>query len=112
VTAAFNLNVLSAINTEFNADFDLDQFEHVVVFDEENSWIEMRLRSRRAQRVTVRTLDLTLDFAEGEEILTEISTKFRSEMVDDELVAAGFSVEGCYTDPDRDFRVTLARPKG
>ncbi len=72
----------------------------------------MRLRSLADQRVEVTGLGLTLDFADGEEIRTEISTKFRHDALDGELVAAGFSVEGVYTDPDGDFRVTLARPKG
>jgi L-histidine N-alpha-methyltransferase len=111
VTAAFDRNVLAVINTEFGANFDLDRFEHVACFDEERSWIEMRLRSVGAQRVDVPALGLTIEFADGEEILTEISTKFRHEVIDGELSAAGFGVEEVYTDPGGDFRVTLARLK-
>jgi dimethylhistidine N-methyltransferase len=112
VTAAFNLNVLAVINAEFGADFDLTHFSHVALFDEEHSWIEMRLRSVCDQRVTIAALDMTLDLAAGEEIRTEISTKFQNDVLDGELVAAGFSIDGVFTDPDGDFRVTLARPKG
>jgi len=111
VTAAFDRNVLAVINTEFGANFDLSRFEHVARFDEEHSWIEMRLRSLGAQAVDVPALGLSLDFADGEEILTEISTKFRHEVIDGELSAAGYGVEEVYTDPDGDFRVTLARLK-
>ena len=45
VTAEFNKNVLAVLNTELGADFDLDAFEHVAVWDAEQEWIEMRLRS-------------------------------------------------------------------
>ena len=53
VTAEFNLNVLRVINRELDADFDVDAFEHVAVWDAEREWIEMRLRSLRDQTVTV-----------------------------------------------------------
>jgi L-histidine N-alpha-methyltransferase len=110
VTAAFDLNVLAVINTEFGANFDLDAFTHRALFDEENSWIEMRLRSTADQRVEIPSLGLVVELAEGEEIRTEISAKFRHESLDDELEAAGLSIEGVFTDPAGDFRLTLARP--
>lgn len=112
VTAAFNRNVLAVINHEFGANFDLERFEHVALFDEANSWIEMRLRSLGTQRVTVPALGMSIVFADGEEIRTEISTKFRHEVIDAELSSAGFGIEEVYTDPDGDFRVSLARLKG
>ena len=65
VTAAFNLNVLHVVNRELGGTFDVDRFEHVAVWDAEREWIEMRLRSRGAQRVDVRALDLTVEFADG-----------------------------------------------
>ena len=49
VTAAFNKNVLAVLNAELGADFDLDAFEHVAVWDAGHEWIEMRLRSTAAQ---------------------------------------------------------------
>ena len=51
VTADFNKNVLAVLNTELGADFDLDAFEHVAVWDASAEWIEMRLRSLAAQTV-------------------------------------------------------------
>ena len=53
VTAEFNLNILRVVNRELDADFDLEQFEHVAFYDEQREWIEMRLRARRAQSVRV-----------------------------------------------------------
>ena len=108
VTAAFNKNVLSVIDGRLNADFDPDAFDHVAVWDAENEWIEMRLRARRAMTVHVADLDLEVEFAEGEEMRTEISAKFRVEGITDELVAAGFDVTRVFTDTDDRFAVVLA----
>uniref|UniRef100_UPI00403FD113 L-histidine N(alpha)-methyltransferase n=1 Tax=Streptomyces sp. DSM 41033 TaxID=3448655 RepID=UPI00403FD113 len=58
VTAAFNKNVLSVVNRELGADFPLEDFEHVAVWNPEQRWIEMRLRARRALNVKIRELDL------------------------------------------------------
>ena len=77
VTAEFNRNVLHVLNRELGADFDVDAFEHVALWDAEQEWIEMRLRARRAMTVHVPALDLTVEFAAGEEMRTEISAKFR-----------------------------------
>jgi len=110
VTAAFNRNLLAVLNRELGADFPVDRFEHLAVWDADNRWIEMRLRATRAMRVTLPALDLAVDFAEGEQMRTEISAKFTSEQVRDELSRAGMRVTGLWTDPAGDYLVTLARP--
>ena len=110
VTAAFNQNVLTVVNRELDADADLAAFEHVARWDAENSWIEMLLRSTRDQVVHVDALDLDVPFAAGEDLRTEVSTKFRVEQVVAELAAAGLRAAETWTDPDGDFAVTLATP--
>ena len=109
VTAAFNLNLLAVLNRELGADFDVDRFRHVAVWDEERSRIEMRLAATEAMTVKVPEIDLVAEFAAGEEMRTEISTKFTADRVADELAAAGMQVEGRWTDPAGDYLVTLAR---
>ena len=89
VTADFNRNVLRVLNRELDADFDLGAFEHVAFFDEANSWIEMRLRAKGAQTVTIDGADLVVEFADGEELRTEVSAKFTRAAVDRELGDAG-----------------------
>lgn len=110
ITAAFNKNVLSVLNAEFGADFDLASFDHVALWNEEHSWIEMRLRSRHDHVVDIAGLGLSLPIRAGEEILTEISAKFTPEQVGAELAAASFVVGATYTDADGDFLLTLAHP--
>jgi L-histidine N-alpha-methyltransferase len=110
VTAAFNKNVLAVLNAELGADFDLDAFEHVAVWDAEREWIEMRLRAASAQSVLVRDLGLTVGFAAGEEMRTEVSAKFRKAGVAAELAVAGLAVRSWWTDPGRQFGLSLAVP--
>jgi L-histidine N-alpha-methyltransferase len=110
VTAEFNRNVLLAINRELDADFDPDAFEHVAFFDEDESWIEMRLRALGEQRVSIPGADLELTLPDGEEIRTEVSTKFTRERLERELGDAGMRIEAFFTDADGYFALTLAAP--
>ncbi|WP_405485864.1 L-histidine N(alpha)-methyltransferase [Nocardia sp. NBC_00511] len=109
VTAEFNRNVLHVLNARLGANFDPEQFVHVAVWDAENEWIEMRLEASRAMTVTVAELDLTVEFAAGEQLRTEISAKFRREVLESELTAAGFDTERVWTDPDDRFALVLAQ---
>ncbi|MFF4056079.1 L-histidine N(alpha)-methyltransferase [Streptomyces sp. NPDC001668] len=108
VTAAFNKNVLTVVNRELGADFDPGAFDHVALWDAENEWIEMRLRSRTEQTVKVPALDLAVDFAAGEELYTEISAKFRKEGVRSELSAAGLELAHWWTDTEGRFALSLS----
>lgn len=111
VTAEFNKNVLAVINRELDGDFDLDAFTHVAVWDAVNEWIEMRLRAHGAQTVKIPALDLTADFAEGEEMRTEVSAKFREEGVRRELAAAGLDLTHWWTDADGRYALSLSMPQ-
>jgi L-histidine Nalpha-methyltransferase len=110
VTAAFNLNLLTVLNRALDADFDVGAFEHVAVWNARDRWIEMRLRSCREQTVCLRGLGLEVQFAAGEELLTEISAKFEADAVEKELWEAGLVVEHRWTDEAGDFLLALARP--
>ncbi len=109
VTADFNRNVLRVINRELGADFEPEGFQHVAVWDARREWIEMRLRASKEYRVTVPALDLTVDFADGEELRTEISAKFHPDGIRAELAAAGFTATRRWTDSYGRFMVTLAQ---
>ncbi len=110
ITAAFNKNVLSVLNHELGADFDPDMFEHVARWDAGQEWIEMRLRATSPQTVRLPAIDLTAEFAAGEEMRTEVSAKFRREGVTRELAAAGFTLDRWWTDRQGRFGLSLARP--
>jgi L-histidine N-alpha-methyltransferase len=110
VTAAFNRNVLAVLDRELKADFDPGAFDHVALWNAQEEWIEMRLRSRVDQVVTVAEIDLEVRFAAGEDLRTEVSAKFRRSGVQRELAAAGLAMTHWWTDPDGDFGLSLAVP--
>ncbi|OBI57279.1 L-histidine N(alpha)-methyltransferase [Mycobacterium sp. E787] len=108
VTARFNRNVLAVINRQLDADFDVDAYHHVARWNADEERIEMWLRAGRRQRVRVGAMDLTVDFADGEEMLTEVSCKFRPDGVSAELAGAGLRRIRWWTDGAGDFGLSLA----
>jgi L-histidine N-alpha-methyltransferase len=108
VTAEFNRNVLRVLNASLGADFDPAAFEHVAFFDEANSWIEMRLRAKGAQRVRIAGAALEVTFDDGEELRTEISAKFTHDAVARELDGAGLQLDAFHTDGDGLFGLAVA----
>jgi L-histidine N-alpha-methyltransferase len=108
VTAEFNRNVLRVLNRELGADFDVDRFRHVARWNADDERIEMWLRSAGVQTVTVPALGLTVPFGDGEEMRTEISSKFRPEGVAAELARAGFELRCWWTDGAGDFGLSLS----
>jgi L-histidine Nalpha-methyltransferase len=110
VTAEFNKNVLNVLNRELGGDFDLDCFEHVARFDELDERMDIRLRSLCEQEVHLADLDLTVCFADGEEMRTEISTKFSRPRLEAVYADAGLELTGWFTDAAGDYALTLAKP--
>jgi L-histidine Nalpha-methyltransferase len=111
VTAEFNKNILHVLNNELGADFDPDNFDHMALWDPEAEWIEMRLRSAVAQDVRLPAIGLTASFAEGEQMRTEVSAKFRKDGVAAELAAAGLQLRSWLTDADGRFALSLSVPR-
>src|SRR4029079_3481455 len=109
VTAEFNKNVLAVLNRELDADFDIDSFEHVARWDPENLWVDIRLRSQANQVVNVGALDMLVPFAAGEEMRTEISTKFLRPGLEGIYAEAGLELTDWWTDPEGLFALSLAR---
>ncbi len=110
VTAEFNRNVLRVLNEQLGGDFDPDRFRHVALWNEDEQWIEMRLRAEEATEVTLTGADIVVQFDEGEDLLTEISAKFTPQRVERELRDAGFVVDGMWGADDGEFLLTLAHP--
>jgi dimethylhistidine N-methyltransferase len=77
VTAQFNLNVLTRLNRELGADFDLEAFSHRAFYNSERRRIEMHLVSARPQKVHI--AGRVIEFAAGETIHTENSYKYTIE---------------------------------
>jgi L-histidine Nalpha-methyltransferase len=110
VTADFNRNVLHVLNRQLGGDFDPERFRHVALWNEDEQWIEMRLRAAEALEVFLAGAGITVRFEEGEDLLTEISAKFTPEQVERELEDAGFVVEGMWGADEGEFLLSLAHP--
>jgi L-histidine Nalpha-methyltransferase len=104
VTAAFNLNLLTRINRELGADFQVNQFWHYAFYNPAAGRIEMHLVSRKEQRVRIGAD--TFAFAEGESIRTEYSYKYNLTDLRHLASAGGFEVRQVWTD-DRPFFCVL-----
>ena len=105
VTAAFNLNLLTRINRELGADFDLEKWRHRALYNEAQGRVEMHLVSRVAQQVTVQ--GQTFRFAGGETIHTENSYKYSVAEFRDLAARAGFTTDTVWVDADRLFSLHL-----
>lgn len=109
VTAAFNLNMLEHLNRRFEGNFDLTQFAHRAFYNETEQQIEMHLKSERSQTVQLKSLNLTINFAPGETILTEISRKFNLETIQTQLTAKGLVPIQTWTDTNQWFGLLLCQ---
>jgi dimethylhistidine N-methyltransferase len=98
VTAAFNKNILSRINTELAADFDLENFEHWETYNPETGTAKSFLVAKKAMDVTVEKLGLQITFEPWETIHTEISQKYDDKTVEWLAAQAGLDIETSFTD--------------
>jgi dimethylhistidine N-methyltransferase len=109
VTAEFNRNILARLNREFDANFEVDRFRHIPVWNRRQSRIEAYLESTIAQTAFIPALELDVSFAPGERIHTEISYKYTDEMIESILRDSGFALEHTWCDRQKWFGVHLAR---
>jgi L-histidine N-alpha-methyltransferase len=112
VTAAFTRNVLVVLNRELDADFAVDAFDHVALWDPLRERMDLRLRVNGDQAVDVADAGVALELRDGEEIRIEISTKFRIPALAAEVTGAGFRIRQLWTDRAGDFGVLLASVDG
>lgn len=111
VTAEFNLNVLTRLNREAGANFDVGAFRHAAIYETERQRIEMRLISDRAQEVTFAATDrhapVHISFAAQEAIVTEHSYKYSVEGFSELARRAGWSVRRRWLDRRSWFAVFM-----
>ena len=107
VTAAFNKNLLVRLNRELDADFDVESFDHHVVWNAPSSRIESYLVSRADQVVCVREAGCCVSLSAGESIWTESSYKYSADVIVEMGLRAGFSLCQQWIEPDAQFALTL-----
>jgi dimethylhistidine N-methyltransferase len=107
ITAEFNLNVLSRINDELDADFNLNNFSHRAIYNEKDQRIEMYLKSLNEQSIVISKSDLELKIKKNELIHTEYSHKYRLSQIHDLLDDVGFELKHTWLDNNKHFSLTL-----
>ncbi|HJJ23615.1 MAG TPA: L-histidine N(alpha)-methyltransferase [Nitrosopumilus sp.] len=107
VTAEFNLNVLSRINDELDADFYLKNFAHHAIYNEEEQRIEMYLKSLVNQSVIISKSNLLLNLEKDELIHTEYSYKYKLSQIHELLTSTGFEIKHTWLDDNQYFSLTL-----
>ena len=107
VTAKFNLNVLSRINDELDADFDINNFSHYSIYNENAQRIEMNLKSLVSQSVIIGKSNLSLNLDKGELIHTEYSHKYYIPQIKKLLSDVGFEFKNMWLDDEKHFSLTL-----
>ncbi len=108
VTANFNLNVLSRINNELHANFDLSQFAHHSLYNEKEQRIEMYLRSLADQKVVIKKADLEVDFQKNELIHTENSHKYSIPQIEKMMNKARLKIKRIWQDTNKPYALFLA----
>jgi L-histidine Nalpha-methyltransferase len=111
VTERFNKNVLARINRELGAEFDLESFRHVAVWNKRASRVEMHLESACKQSVYIEDLDVAIDFEEGERIHTENSHKYTLDQIERLLNEGGFGLRRAWRDERKWFTLVLGVPE-
>jgi L-histidine N-alpha-methyltransferase len=107
VTAAFNLNVLARINRELGGNFDLRAFQHHAFYNEDLGRVEIYIESTRAQRVSIRELEMEVEFSEGEQIHTENSYKYDLSDIAKLASETGFTRARTWLDKKKQFSSNL-----
>jgi len=101
VTAAFNLNLLTRLKREINAEVDIDAFRHEARWNDEHKRIEMHLVATRDTGIVID--DRRFDFKPGESIHTESSYKYTADSFAQLASQAGLHSDGVWYDPNRLF---------
>ena len=109
VTAAFNKNILARLNRELEADFEVDAFRHIALWNRRCSRMEIYLESTTAQTAFIPALDLDVSFERGERMHTENSYKYTDAMIESILRESGFMLEQTWCDRKKWFGLHLAR---
>lgn len=111
ITAKFNLNVLSRINDELDADFILNNFKHVAKYNEKDQRIEMYLQSLVNQSVIISKANLSFKLKQGELIHTEHSHKYTLPQIQELMKITGFEIKQKWLDVNQYYSLILASKK-
>ncbi|MEZ5047184.1 MAG: L-histidine N(alpha)-methyltransferase [Chitinophagaceae bacterium] len=103
ITAAFNYNLLSRINRELGANFDINNFSHKPEYDEKEGIAKSFLESKTKHEVIIEKLNKTFSFEAGEKIQTEMSRKYNDEVLKQIIQKTDFEITNKIVDSKHYF---------
>ena len=107
VTARFNKNILTRINRELEGNFDLDDFDHLALYNEDERRIEMYLVCKKDCSVNIKSIGETFTFSRDESIHTENSYKLTMPYISDMAKAAALRIQNNFTDENQWYSLVL-----
>lgn len=109
LTAAFNLNILTRLNRELAANFDLSQFAHFPYYDPISGTTQSFLISMKEQDVTIEALERSVHFDLWEPIHTEVSQKYSVSMIERIMSLSGLRIMEIFYDKEKYFCDVLVK---
>lgn len=111
ITEQFNKNILSVVNSLIGSDFNEEEFVHHAFYNSREKRIEMHLKAKSNQNVSLSGLSPKIYIAKGETIHTENSYKFTEEDISFICELSGLKVNRMFTDPDNWYNIVFAEKK-
>jgi len=111
ITRDFNFNLLTRINREMDANFNIANFQHYPFYNIQNGNAESFLVSTKTQKVFISKLNLTINFEAWEPIHTETSRKYSLSDLNNIADKFGFKVIKNFLDSKGYFVDTLWKRK-
>ena len=108
-TEKFNLNLLTRINNELDADINLNNFKHLAFFNNSQNRIEIHIESLKDQDVSINAIKQKIHFKNGERIHTENSYKFTTETITELAEKSELIADRFWKDDRKYFALCLMR---
>jgi len=103
ITAAFNLNLLTRINRELGANFEISDFRHWETYNPVSGAARSFIVSEKDQHVFVNALNQSFHFDAWEPIQVELSQKYNLKEIDTLASETGFKTIQHFTDQQEYF---------
>ncbi len=109
-TSRFNLNLLNRINKELGGNFELDKYFHHAFYNKQENRIEMHIKSKLDQKISISGSEQTFYIKTDETIHTENSYKYDKTKIEKLASRSGFTIERTFSDKNQWFDLVLLRP--
>lgn len=98
ITANFNKNVLTVINSQIQSNFNTDDFDHLAFYNQVNRRIEMHLRAKSDLQITMGCTNEIIGIKKDETIHTENSCKFTVDKLEEIGKCGGLKIRQIFSD--------------